>query len=135
MIIIHDIMIMLIETFETNFKNYVRDLDAHTGKFRRKTQIFEGCDPESFREVFVKRKKSKDPVKNDEDDDDDGNDDDGNDDDGTFTFSIMNPDVKEPWYCSRTVLIITTLLAIRIKIKSEGSFVKLRKILAQNGCK
>ena len=103
-----------LETFETNFKNYVSDLDAHTRKFRRKTQIFEGCDPESFREVFVKRRKIKDAVKNDDEDDDDGN-----DDDDTFTFSVMNPDIKEPWYCSRTVLIITTLLAIRNKIKSS----------------
>ena len=31
---------MFIEIFETNFKNYVRDLDANTGKFRQKTQIF-----------------------------------------------------------------------------------------------
>ena len=100
-------MLMLIETFETNFKNYVRDLDAHTGKFRRITQMFEGCDQESSREVFVKRKKVKDAVKNG----------DGNYD--TFTFSVMSPDMKEPWYCSRTVLIITTLLAIRNKIKSS----------------
>ena len=95
--------------FKTNFKNYVSALDAHTRKFRRKTQIFEGCDPESFREVFVKRRKIKDAVKNDDEDDDDD----------TFTFSVMNPDIKEPWYCSRTVLIITTLLAIRNKIKSS----------------
>ena len=84
----------------------MKDLDAHTEKFRRKTQIFEGSNPESFREVFVKRKKIKDDDKDDDDEDEDAH----------FTFSVTNPDIKQPWYCSRAVLIITTLLAIRYEI-------------------
>ena len=104
------IQVIILETFETNFKNYVRDLDSNTEKFWRKTQILEGCNPEIFQEVFVKRKKFKDDFKDDDDIDNDN-------EDYHFTFSIINPDMKKPWYCSKAVLIISTLLAIRqIKI-------------------
>ena len=114
------------DTFISNYKAYVKDLDAYTGKFKERHQIMTGHDTDSFREVFVKQEKLE---IDDTEDDDDKKDVEKNQVSELFdvkepsnTFSIITPGVTPPWYTRKSVLFITSALAISLIPKILISF-------------
>ena len=88
----------LSETWYTNYESYVSSIDAHTGKFQHKIQVFFGYNPVTFKEKFCNKKEVlKGEIAN--------------------VFSVINSSVDQPWYVNRVVLIIFTILGLSVIVK------------------
>ena len=73
-----------------------------------------GHNGDTFREVFVKQDKTEEDTEDKDDDKEKGMVEEAFSMDPNHSFSIINQNMSEPWYASKTLLIITTILAVSL---------------------
>jgi len=113
-----------LELFRSNYKTYVEQLDADTGKFRNWLQVLSGNDSEEYHTKFVKKSKRGDSLDGyDVEKKDEINFDDILEDKYEHIFSVGPENL--PWYMNKTLLFFLNFFCL--------SF--LLKVIINNKCK
>eukprot|EP00092_Neocalanus_flemingeri_P006056 GFUD01006527.1.p1 GENE.GFUD01006527.1~~GFUD01006527.1.p1 ORF type:complete len:339 (-),score=77.30 GFUD01006527.1:141-1157(-) len=130
-----------LETFKSNYKSYVEQLDSNTGKFRHWIQVLVGSKSETFRTTFVKKNKKEEDDNNEDKDEKEQSENKEDklealdEDDSKHIFSVTGEGNFElPWYMNKTLLLflnilcMSFLLKVMINIKAKKYHFVIKKL-------